>query len=323
MKRAVVCGAAGFIGSHLTARLKAEGYYVIGISRSPHKYDFMKCDEFYIRDLCEPDVTACYGPSFVGADEVYQMAGEVGGLGYIMDRSNDATMLRNTTLIDINVLEACRKHKVGKVFFASSACVYPDIKRPMKEIDAYPAAPLNEFAWQKIFAERLYVSYARQYGMDIRIGRLFNTYGPGMTWQGGREKSVAALCRKIVELPDGGVLNIWGHGHQRRSYTYIDNTITGILALTRRSRFVCCPYNIGYQIGMSIWQLAEDVGKVAGKSFIPVYDATAPVGVSDIVADCSAVRELTGWHANTSVPEGLEKTYPWIQKQLALARNAA
>lgn len=319
MKKAVVCGAAGFIGQHLVARLQADGYYVIGLSRRLPIYNIGRSDLFVQCDLREYQ-----GEYFNDVDEVYQMAGEVGGLGYITDRANDATMLRNTTLIDINVLEACRKGQVGKVFFASSACVYPDIARPMREVDAYPAQPLNEFAWQKVFAEHLYAAYARQYGVNTVIGRLFNTYGPGMPWVGGREKSVAALCRKVAELPNDGALEVWGNGQQRRSYTYVDDTVSGIRALMQSDHpTTAAPFNIGYTVAISIRDMVEAIGHVAGKAFTTFYQMSAPVGVKEIVADCFNMEQLTGWKAKTSVIEGLKKTYPWVAAEVDRARKAA
>lgn len=325
MKRAVVCGASGLIGSHMVDRLKREGYYVVAISRSTPRYEFGCLADRYVQ--C--DLRVPHDDLFVeGIDQVYQFACEVGGLGYIMDRANDAACLRNSTLIDLNVLEACRQAKVGKVFFASSGCVYPSLSRPLKESDAYPAAPLNEFAWQKLFAERLYQSYATNYGMDIRIGRLFNTYGPGMEWQEPRCKSVAALCRKIAELKDGGDIPVWGDGTQKRSYTYIDDTIEGIWQLMQVDSIMRIgawgggPVNIGYEGSISVADLIETIGYVAKKKFWPRYQSDKPVGVQEIVADCTAFFNETGTRLKTTVHAGIEKTYPWVEQQVIAARKA-
>lgn len=317
MKRAVVCGASGLIGAHTVRRLKAEGYYVLGLART--KPTDSPADEYWQCDLREEH--RCF---FADADEIYQLASDVGGIGYISDHANDVTLLRGSTQIDMAILgalgalEAC-KHP--KVFFASSACVYniPG-KRFYTENDAYPANCSNEFAWQKLFAERLYQAYARNYGMDIRIGRLFNTYGTGMAWTGGREKSVAALCRKIAEAKDGGVIEVWGNGEQTRSYTYIDDTIEGIRRLMQSD--VTVPLNIGPPHEVTIRDLIRAISRQAGKSVFSRF-GDGPTGVSKICSDNRMIRSKIGWEPTITIEEGLETVFPWVKEQVDREREAA
>ena len=310
MKTAVVCGASGLIGQHLVPYLKERGYHVTGISRTLPQYYFgPSADKYFQLDLRE-----YHGSFFNDVDVVFQLACEVGGLGYIMDKSNDSDCLRNSTLIDLNVLEGCRRGKVGKVFFASSACVYPVLNRPLKETDAYPAVPLNAFAWQKLFAERLYQSYASNYGMHIRIGRLFNTYGPGMTWTGGREKSVAAICRKVAELEPGKKLEVWGDdGSQERSYTFVTDTVEGIYRLMQSD--CSTPLNIGSEENYSIRQLVNHVREVSGKVFETSY-VSGPIGNPSIVCDSALMKRKLQWEPQIGLLEGLKHAYPWVAAQV-------
>ncbi len=312
MKKALVLGAGGLIGSHMVTRLKAEGYYVRALSRSKPKYHESEADEFWTCDLREP-----HDEMFRGFDECYQFAAEVGGLGYIADKANDATMLYNSTLIDMNALEACRINKVPKVFFASSACVYNSGKRFYAESDAYPANCSNEFAWQKLYAERLYQAYARVYGIDVKIGRLFNTYGIGMPWTGGREKSVAALCRKIAEVANGGTIEAWGHGEQTRSYTHVDDAVEGIWRLMQSD--VSEPLNIGPQQEVTIRDLIRAIGKVAGKQAFTSF-VEGPTGVSKICSDNTLIRTKVGWEPQIDIETGLEQVFPWVKEQVDAVR---
>lgn len=317
MKRALVCGASGLIGSHLVNRLKAEGYYVIGVSRErPKETQADKYVEANLRELSSLD------PLFQDINEIYQLACEVGGLGYIADAKNDVEMLRNSTQIDLAVLETCRLMPVygclpPKVFFASSACVYnkPN-KRFYAEIDAYPASCSNEFAWQKLFAEHLYQAYARCYGIDIRIGRLFNTYGVGMEWRGGREKSVAALCRKIAEAEDGGWIEAWGSGEQTRSYMYVQDAVEGIRRLMDYS-FPNAgePLNIGPSQETTIRDLIKLISGVAGKQVFCKFGG-GPGGVTKICSDNKRIREKLHWEPGVTIEEGLQTVYPWVKSQV-------
>lgn len=312
MKTAVVCGAGGLIGNHMVKRLKREGYFVRALSRNLPRYEASEADYYWTCDLRRPQ-----NDMFKDADEVYQFACEVGGLGYIADKSNDADCLRNSTLIDINVLEACCAQKVPKVFFASSACVYNSNKRFYAESDAYPANPNNEFAWQKLFAERLYQAYGDNYGIDIKIGRLFNTYGVGMTWEGGREKAVAALCRKIAEAKEGGVIDVWGSGEQTRSFTYVEDAVEGIWRLMHARTTE--PLNIGPSHEVSVRDLIKAISGVAGKQIFCRF-GDGPTGVSRICSDNTAIRLALDWEPSTPVEEGLKTVYPWVEKQV-LDRN--
>lgn len=306
MKRILVAGAGGFIGGAMVQRLKRDGHFVRGLGRGP--VPDSPADEYWTCDLREPQMQF-----FEGIDEVYQFACEVGGLGYIHGRCTDVEMLRNSTRIDLNILEMCRQAKVQRVFFASSACVYPNYDLHLSETDAYPADPPNEFGWQKLFAERLYRAYARDYGLDVRIGRLFNCYGPGMPFQGGREKVIGALCRKVAQAQDGGEIEIWGDGLQTRSFLFIDDAVEGIKRLMKSD--VTMPLNIGHQSAYSIKILAALIAQAAGKT-IRMNFVEGPVGSSAIVCDARTARARLGWTAKTDLASGLRATYPWIEKQV-------
>ena len=261
MKRAVVCGAGGFLGRHIMCRLKEEGYNVCGIGR--HLPDPYEGDEFYVCDLryLQP-----FNSLFAETDEVWQLACEVGGLGYIFDGANAAEMLSNSSRINIAVLEACVRHKVPKVFFSSSACVYPGSARSSAEADAYPILEnVGAHAFEKLFSERLYLSYAERYGFEAKIARFSNTYGPLCCWKGGREKSVAALCRKVAELPkEGGEIEMWGDGSQMRNFVHVDDAIEGAMRLMRSS--FSGPMNVGCDEMVTIRDLVWRIADVAGKS---------------------------------------------------------
>lgn len=317
MKTALVTGASGLIGSYMVNRLKTEGYHVRGVSR--HKPEITQADEYTEVDLREIMPS---DPIFKDVDYIFQFACEVGGLGYIANSANDVEMLRNSTMIDIAILEAARHFTIlakptPKVFFASSACVYnvPG-KRFYAETDAYPANCANEFAWQKLYAERLYQSYARIYGIDIRIGRIFNTYGEGMTWRGGREKSVAALCRKIAEAKDGGVIEGWGNGEQTRSYTYIDDCIEGIWRLMQYPHPGASePLNIGPASEVTIRDLIKAISRQARKTVFSRF-GDGPTGVSKICSDNKRILEKLKWEPSIPIEQGLETVFPWVEKQV-------
>lgn len=314
MKRALVLGASGLIGSHMVNRLKAEGFFVRGVSR--RQPTVTQCDEYVEVDLRE---VMANDPIFKGIDEIYQFACEVGGLGYIENHNNDIEMLRNSMQIDMAVLEAvwhCKSIRAHspRLFFASSACVYnvPG-KRFYTEGDAYPANCNNEFAWQKLYAERLYLAYARTLGLDIRIGRLFNTYGLNMEWTGGREKSVAALCRKVAEAGDGAPIDIWGNGEQTRSYTHVDDAVEGIWRLM--NSYFDMPLNIGPAHEVSIRDLVQAIRRQASKSLLLKF-GEGPSGVSKICSDNTLIRGVLDWEPQITIEQGLETIYPWIEKQV-------
>lgn len=320
MKAAVVTGAGGLIGAHMCAKLKREGYFVRGLSRSPWRHDWKNpCDEYWTCDLREYQ-----GQFFANVFEVYQFACEVGGLGYIMDRANDADCLGNSTLIDMNVLAACRKQNVGKLFFASSACVYPSTLKPaaFREKDVYPANPSNEFAWQKLFAERLYQACAHNCEMKIRIGRLFNTYGPGMTWEEPRSKVVGALCRKIAQAKDGDTIEMWGDGHQLRTLTYIEDVVERIYALMRAPLATVQPLNIGPTAWIDVSKLLFTLRDISGKK-LHFKKINGPVGNPDIRCDGTMANRIIGGFEWSDSEIALEKTYRWVEKQVLAKRNAA
>ena len=314
MKRAVDCGANGLIGSHLCHRLSKDGYYVVGLSRSKWRHGENPCDDYWCCDLRDQHFSI-----FQRGDCVFQLACEVGGVGYITLHENDATMLRNSTLIDLNVLDACRHYEIPQVFFASSACVYGGAKRFFAESDAYPAKPGNEFAWQKLFAERLYRSYAESYGMQVRIGRLFNTYGVGMTWEGGREKSVAALCRKIAEARAYTAIDVWGSGEQTRSFMHVDDAVEGIVRLMDTGAQT--PINIGPSSEVTIRDLIKTISDIAGKTVMTRF-TDGPVGVSHICSDNTIAKLALGWEPSITVEEGLKTVYPWVKEQVDKAKAA-
>jgi len=318
MKRALILGASGLLGSHMATKLKAEDYHVTGVSRSRQLHT--ACDEYIPVDL--RDLMPSH-PMFRNVDEVYNFACEVGGLGYIADKTNDAEIMRNSTMIDIAVLEAIRHRKqmsgtAPVLFFASSACVYnvPG-KRFYIEADAYPACCSNEFAWQKLFAERLYRSYMTAFDIDVRVARLFNTYGAGMTWRGGREKAVAALCRKVAQAKDGDALDVWGFGEQTRSFMHVDDAVDGIYRLMQRAPFDT-PVNLGPPEEVTINELLALLMEISGKRLFKKFN-TGPTGVSKICADTTKLRQLIGWEPPTKLEKGLPDVYRWVENQVLTA----
>src|SRR5260370_23735355 len=267
MRTALVCGAGGFIGGHLAKRLRAEGFWVRGVDLKFHEYAETECDDFIIGDL--RDQYFCRQVIDRRFDEVYQLAADMGGAGFIFTGENDAGIMHNSATINLNVLDACYKRSLKKKFYSSSACMYPaynqeDPESPnCAENSAYPAAPDSEYGWEKLFSERLYLTYGRCYGMTPRVARYHNIFGPEGTWRGGREKAPAALCRKIAEAPDGDSIEIWGDGLQTRSFPYFDECVGGTIRLMR-SEF-SGPVNIGSEEMVTIGQLADLIMSVAGK----------------------------------------------------------
>jgi GDP-D-mannose 3', 5'-epimerase len=316
MKTALVLGSSGLIGSHMVRYLKAKDYRVVGVGRTCPHPETMRDIEFITIDLrfVKPNDWI-----FDGVQEVYQFASEVGGLGFIANKANNAEILRNSTQIDLAVLEACRHWSIPKVFFASSACVYNFGQRFYKEADAYPANCSNEFAWQKLFAERLYQSYADNYGLQVRIGRLFNCYGTGITWKGERAKVVASICRKIAQAKDGDAISVWGNGEQTRSFTYVDDAVEGIYRLMQSD--VKEPVNIGPAHEVTIRDLIEAIKRVSGNIVFCQFDKDKPSGVSRICSDNTLIRARLGWEPKTTIEEGLKTFYPWLVEQLDRERN--
>src|SRR5262245_6432318 len=322
MKRALVCGAGGFIGSHLVKRLKREGFWVRGVDLKFPEYAETEADDFVIMDLREP--TNCRELVDTKFDEVYQLAADMGGAGYIFTGEHDAVIMHNSASINLNVLEACKNRNCRRIFYSSSACMYPsynqtDPQNPMtREDSAYPAAPDSEYGWEKLFSERLYLSYARNYGMQCRVARYHNIFGPEGTWDGGREKAPAALCRKVAQSANDGTIAMWGDGEQTRSFLYIDECVEGTLRLTR-SNFPG-PVNIGSEEMVSINELARMIMDIAGKK-LSVTHVPGPLGVRGRNSDNDLIGKMLGWKPQGPLREGLEITYRWIEIQVGLVEG--
>jgi GDP-D-mannose 3',5'-epimerase len=319
--KALVCGAGGFIGSHLVERLKNEGFWVRGIDLKYPEFSETIADDLLIGDLRDPNV--CTHAIDMPFNEVYQLAADMGGAGFVFTGENDADIMHNSALINLNVLEACHKRNIKRIFYSSSACIYPEYNQmdpdnpKCSEGSAYPAAPDSEYGWEKLFSERLYLAFQRNFGMAVRISRYHNIFGPEGTWRGGREKAPAALCRKIASTPDGGEIEMWGDGVQTRSFLYIDDCLDGTLRLMR-SDFTG-PVNIGSEEMVSINQLAAMIMEIAGKK-LTIKHIPGPLGVRGRNSDNKLVRAVLGWEPSISLKEGLEKTYAWIEKQVHLCQ---
>ena len=317
MKTALVCGAGGFIGGHLVKRLKREQFWVRGVDRKRNPYSETEADDFVVGDLTNTAV--CRDVIDRNFDEVYQLAADMGGAGFVFTGDNDADILHNSAMINLNVLDLCHKRGIKRIFYSSSACIYPahnqeDPDNPnCREDSAYPAAPDSEYGWEKLFGERLYLAYNRNFGMECCIARYHNIFGPEGTWEGGREKVPAAICRMVALAPDGGAIDIWGDGEQTRSFLYIDECIEGTIRLTRSGW--AGPVNIGSDEMISINQLVEIVMKIAGKR-LTVNHIAGPIGVRGRNSDNRLVEERLGWKPAQSWKAGLEKTYSWVAEQV-------
>ena len=319
MKTALVLGAGGFIGSHLVTRLKGEGFWVRGVDLKYPEFSPTAADDFVIGDL--RDQTVCRSVIDRRFDEVYQLAADMGGAGYIFTGEHDADVMHNSATINLNVVDLCRRMGIRNVFYSSSACIYPahnqeDPDNPnCAEDSAYPANPDSEYGWEKLFSERLYFSYNRNYGMNCRVARFHNIFGPEGTWTGGREKAPAAICRKVAEAPDGGTIEIWGDGLQTRSFLYIDECLDGVLRLMRSETFAG-PVNIGSEEMVTINQLAEMAAEIAGKT-ITLKHIPGPLGVRGRRSDNRLVAEKLGWAPSARLVDGLRETYHWIAGEVA------
>jgi len=317
MKKALVCGAGGFIGGHLVKRLKKEGYWVRGVDIKYHEYVKSSADEFIKGDLRDPRlVENVVDQAF---DEVYQLAADMGGAGFVFSGENDADIMHNSALINLNVVEASVKAKVKKIFYSSSACMYPernqmDPDNPnCKEDSAYPAEPDSEYGWEKLFSERFYLAANRNYGIDIRIARFHNIFGPEGSWNDGREKAPAAFCRKVAETLDGGEIEMWGDGEQTRSFLYIDECLEGV-RLLMKSEFTG-PVNIGSEEMVSINQLAKMAMAIADKK-LSINHIPGPLGVRGRNSDNRLIKEKLGWKPNWPLKRGISITYDWISEQV-------
>lgn len=323
MKTALVCGGGGFIGGHLVNRLKEEGFWVRGADLKKHEYEDTQSDDFMVGDLRDPYF--CRQVIDRRFDEVYQLAADMGGAGFIFVGENDADIMHNSATINLNVLDACHRRLIRRVFYSSSACIYPaynqqDPDNPnCEENSAYPAAPDSEYGWEKLFSERLFMAYGRCYGMQTRIARYHNVFGPLGTWTGGREKAPAALCRKIATAPDGGSIDIWGDGQQTRSFLYVSECIEGTVQLMRSS--VQHPVNIGSNEMVTINQLAGMIADLAGKR-IELRHIPGPLGVRGRNSDNRLIESVLGWKPSQPLIAGLRTTYAWIEQQTQSNRLA-
>ena len=318
IKKALVLGAGGFIGHHLVKRLKNEGYWVTGVDLKKPEFSSTSADQFTIGDLRNYEV--CDAVIRSDTDEIYQLAADMGGAGYAFTGEHDADIMHNSAMINLNIARIAVAKGVHDIFYSSSACVYPkynqeDLDNPIcSEESAYPAVPDSEYGWEKLFSERMYLAFAHNYGLHARIARFHNIFGPEGTWQGGREKAPAAICRKVAEMRDGDELEIWGDGRQTRSFLYIDECLEGIRRLMK-SNFVG-PVNIGSEEMVSINQLVDMISRIATKKLIKKYDATKPQGVRGRNSHNQLIQEKLGWKPSRPLEEGLEKTYQWIEQQV-------
>jgi nucleoside-diphosphate-sugar epimerase len=318
MKKAIVLGAGGFIGSHLVRRLKSEGFWVRGVDLKYPEFTPTAADEFIIGDLRDKTVVG----DVIGhkADEVYQLAAEMGGAGFLFTGDNDADVMHHSALINLHVLDQAVKSRIKKIFYASSACIYPkynqaDPGRPLcAESSAYPADPDSEYGWEKLFSERLYLAYSRNYQIDVRIARFHNVYGPEGAWRGGREKAPAAICRKVAAAAPGDRIEIWGDGRQTRSFLFIEDCLQGIRALMD-SRFQG-PVNIGSEEMTSIADFAAMIIRVSGKPLF-VEQTPGPQGVRGRNSDNRLVYDKTGWMPRFSLEHGIRITYDWVAEQVS------
>ena len=316
-KTALVCGAGGFIGNHLVKRLKADGYYVRACDLKFPEYDETVADDFLQGDLRNVDF--CEKVIDRRFDEVFQLAADMGGAGFIFTGENDADIMHNSASINLNVLETCKKRNIKHIFYSSSACMYPehnqmDPDNPLcSEESAYPANPDSEYGWEKLFSERLYLAYGRCYGMKVRVARYHNIFGPLGTWDGGREKAPAALCRKIAQAENNTSIDIWGDGLQTRSFLYVDECVEGTLRLMHSDWEG--PVNICSEEMVTINQLAEIIMDIADKK-LELNHITGPLGVRGRNSDNRLILEKLNWEPTQSLKDGLIPTYAWIQNQI-------
>jgi len=343
MKTALVLGGGGFIGGHLAKRLKNEGFWVRIIDIKP-KHEYWNhediCDEYICGDLRDPKLVSrvMFSPNQRSLsdkeqsfDEVYQLAADMGGAGYIFTGENDANVMHNSALINLNIVHEAIRHSIKRIFYSSSACIYPehnqlDPNNPnCEESSAYPANPDSEYGWEKLFSERLFLAFNRNYGLNVRVARFHNIFGPMGTWTGGKEKAPAAMCRKVAEIPDGSEIEVWGDGLQTRSFLYIDECVEAVLQFMRQDGFLG-PVNIGSEEMVTINQLAQaaidasgkniTIKNIDGEEFKQKYGFKCPVGVRGRNSDNTLYKEKIGWEPIKSLYDGILDTYYWINKQI-------
>jgi nucleoside-diphosphate-sugar epimerase len=318
MKRILVCGAGGFIGGHLVKKLKKQGHWVRAVDIKQHEFSTSPADEFIVGDLTDQQIVKKVLDQHF--DEVYQLAADMGGAGYIFTGENDANLMFNSASINLNIIHQAVLHGVGKIFYSSSACIYPaynqtDPSNPnCAEGSAYPAEPDSDYGWEKLFSERLYQAFARNHGLKIRIGRFHNVFGPEGAWCDGKEKAPAAICRKVAEAPDGGAVEVWGDGLQTRSFLYIDECLEAV------ERFMNAefegPLNIGSEEMVSINELTKKVIAISGKNLAIKNIPVTYQGVRGRRSDNTLIKQELNWAPSQPLNKGLEKTYSWIGLQV-------
>jgi nucleoside-diphosphate-sugar epimerase len=317
VKTALVCGAGGFIGGHLVNRLRHEGFWVRGVDLKFNEYAQSEANDFAIGDL--RDQAFCRSIVDRQFTEVYQLAADMGGAGYIFTGEHDADVMHNSALINLNVIDACYKRRAERIFYSSSACMYPaynqeDPDNPLcSEDSAYPAAPDSEYGWEKLFSERLYLAFRRNYGLSTYVARYHNIFGPYGTWTGGKEKAPAAICRKVAAAKSGSEIEVWGDGNQTRSFLYIDECIEGTTRLTRSG--FSGPVNVGSEEMVTINQLVDVIADIAGKKIFKKHIA-GPQGVRGRNSDNRRIQEKLQWAPSLPLRNGLEQTYSWVESQV-------
>lgn len=313
MKTALVCGAGGFIGNHLVKRLKQESYFVIGVDLKYPEFSETQADSFLIKDLrCLSSVENIFDSCKI--DEVYQFAADLGGAGYIFSGKNDANIMSNSALININIAKVISQVKIKKLFFSSSSCIYPKHNLNCIENEVYPAWPDSEYGWEKLFSERIYSAFARNYKLDIRIARFHGIFGTECSWKGGKEKAPAAMCREVAEAKDGGFVNIWGDGEQIRSYLFIDECLDGVRLLMKNKRSFE-PLNIGSEEKITINEMVKMIIEISGKK-LTLNHIEGPLGTRERNSNSKLIFKKLNWKPNYPLRKGLEQTYSWIYNQV-------
>lgn len=316
MAKILVCGGGGFIGGHLVNRLKEQGHWVRSVDIAYTQYSFAQPDDKVTGDLRDPQISKA---ATTGMDEVYQLAADMGGAGYIFTGENDAAIMHNSVLCNVNTLHACLENGVKKIFFSSSACIYPyfnqeDSQHPnCEESSAYPALPDSEYGWEKLFSERLYLAYRKNYGLDCKVARFHNVFGPYGTWKGGKEKAPAAICRKVAEAGNDASIEIWGTGEQTRSFLYIDDCLDAVQALMKSDFYG--PVNIGSEEMVTINELARMAIEISGKK-LSLRHIEGPIGVNGRRSDNTLIEKELSWKPRLSLMEGMRKTFEWIKNEL-------